>query len=454
MPKSKAITILLLVFFQLLPIRAGAITKKIGSSKLPNGLIVEEYRLGNGMQLLFVPDHSAPVFTYEVWYKVGSASESLDPKLKRTGLAHLFEHMMFRGTKSVKDFDKRLAGAGAAENNANTWFDRTCYFESLPKERLDLVFQLESDRMVNLALDDKLFHDELGAVIGEYKMDNDKPMRVAMDELMGIAFTKHPYRFDTMGTLEELHSFKVEDAQYFYKTYYAPNDATLILIGDFSVPQALQLSEKYYGKYKAQEIPKREPPVEPEQVEARRKAITHPLANSEIMLIGYKIPNINHPDAAALEVASAVLSYGDSSLLENALVDKGLASQVSSSSYKLRYPALFVVESHAAFGKKADEILRVIHGEIGRIKDGKITAAELERAKNQFLLSSYNDLQTQTSIADNLGEALVSSDNYRRNFEILEEVKKVSLADLIRIAKTYFVDAHSDTIVLSPEKRL
>ncbi len=432
---------------------AHAKASKVGSSKLPNGLEVQEYKLDNGMQLLLIPDHTAPVFSYQVWFKVGSATERLDPKLQKTGLAHLFEHMMFRGTKTVKDFDERISSAGAVGNNATTWLDRTCYFESLPKERLELIFQLEADRMANLDLDDKLFHDELGAVIGEYKMDKDKPMRVAFSELWDLAFTKHPYKYDTMGTIEELHSFKVEEAQYFYKTYYAPNNATLILIGDISVPKALALAEKYYGKYKSQVIPERIPPVEPEQKEARRKEVTHPLANSEIVLIGYKTPVINHPDGAALEVAAAVLSAGESSLLEQALVQKGIASSVSASAYKLRYPGLFVIEAQGAPGKSASEIIKTIHENVDKLIEGKIGEIQVARAKNQFLLSSYNDLDNQTNIAQSIGESLVSSDNYHRGFDILEEVKTVTTKELQRVAKTYFVDSQSSTVIISPEKQ-
>jgi predicted Zn-dependent peptidase len=361
--------------------------------------------------------------------------------------------MMFRGTKTVKDFDEQISSAGAVGNNATTWLDRTCYFESLPKERLELIFKLESDRMANLDLDEKLFKDELGAVLGEYKMDKDKPIRVANSELWDLAFTKHPYKYDTMGTNEELHSFTVEDAQYFYKTYYAPNNATLILIGDISVPKALALAEKYYGKYKSQEIPERIPPVEPEQKEARRKELTHPLANAEIVLIGYKTPAINHPDGAALEAAAAILAAGESSLLEQSLVQKGLASSVSASPYKLRYPGLFVIEVLAAPGKTANELIKAVHENIDKLIDGKIGEIQLARAKNQFLLASYNDLDIQTNIAQSIGESLVSSDNYHRCFDILQEVKTVTTKELQRVAKTYFVDSQSSTIVISPEKQ-
>ncbi|MGZ3696261.1 MAG: M16 family metallopeptidase, partial [Bdellovibrionota bacterium] len=305
-------------------------TEKIRSTKLPNGLPVEEYRLDNGLQILLVQDHSAPVFTYQVWFKVGSATEKMDPKLQKTGLAHLFEHMMFRGTAKVPDgdFAKQMSAAGESGLNATTWLDRTNYFESLPKDKLELAFTLESDRMANLALDDKLFKTELGAVFGERKMGRDKPSRVANDELWELAFDKHPYKWTTMGTTEELNSFTVDEANYFYKTYYAPNNATIILIGDFDTGKALHLAEKYYGKYKAQEIPHREPAPEAPQTAAREKEIFHPLATADLLEIGYHIPDSKNADIPALQVLGAVLSTGNGSIMEQELVQEGLASSI------------------------------------------------------------------------------------------------------------------------------
>jgi zinc protease len=433
---------------------AHAKTEKIRDTKLPNGLTVHEYRLQNGMQLLFVPDSSAPVFTYQVWFKVGSAQEKTDPKLHKTGLAHLFEHMMFRGTPRFPDqiFDQKLSEAGAVGINATTWIDRTNYFESLPKERLELAFDLESDRMTHLALDEKLFKTELGAVLGERKMGNDKPLRVASQELWNLAFDVSPYKWTTIGTEEELHSFTVDDANYFYKTYYAPNNATLILIGDFKVANALKLAEKYYGKIPSQKLPDHQVPEEAEQTKARKGEVKHPLANSEIGMLGFKIPNMLSPDMPALDVAAAVLAYGDGSWLEQELKQEGIVSQVTASPYKTRYPSLFVVSLQMAPGKETGQAVSVVENALDRLREGKVSAAELERAKNQYLLYSYGELLDQSNIGRTLGEALVSSDNYLRDFEILEQVKKVTVEDLQRVAKAYLTKERSSLLIVSPEK--
>jgi zinc protease len=427
-------------------------TEKVRSTKLPNGLQVQEYKLDNGMQILLVQDHSAPVFTYQVWFKVGSATEKLDPKLNKTGLAHLFEHMMFRGTATNPDgmFDKKMSTAGAVGLNATTWLDRTNYFESLPKDKLELAFQLESDRMANLALDDKLFKTELGAVFGERKMGRDKPARVASEELWDLAFDKHPYKWTTIGTTAELNSFTVDEANYFYKTYYAPNNAALILIGDFEPAKALRLAEKYYGKYKAQEIPHHTPLKEPAQTEARERDVNHPLATSDLLDIGYHIPDCRSPDLSALNVLGAVLAIGNGSILEQELVQEGIASSVSAGPMSLRYPSLFQVTINMVQGKSTDKALHVLKDALARIAKGELSEAELERGRNQYLLSNYSDLSNQSSIGQYLGEALVSSDDYLNEFNILEGTKKVTNADLQRVVKTYLTEENSSLIHLKP----
>ncbi|MCO5143310.1 MAG: insulinase family protein [Oligoflexia bacterium] len=430
-------------------------TEKVTETPLPNGLIVHEYKMQNGMRLLFVPERSAPVFTYQVWFRVGSATEKMDPKLKKTGLAHLFEHMMFRGTPKVPDgkFDTILSEAGATGLNATTWNDRTNYFESLPKESLDLVFRLESDRMANLVINEKLFKTELGAVIGEYKMNEDKPSRVAYRELYDLAFTVHPYKYTTLGTLEELNSFTVEEARFFYKKYYAPNNATLILLGDFEIPQAIKLAEKYYGKMKSQEIPEHVPPTEPAQEKLRTKEQIHPLAQTDLIMTGYHIPNINHQDIPALEVAASILAYGNGSYYEENLVQAGIASSASCYTAKSRYPSLFVTSVQLATGQDTKKALSVIEEGVNFVRKGKFSSTELERAKNQYLLYTYSELLSLSSIGSTLGESLMSSGSYTRDFEILEAIKAITKEQVVEAANKYFVDKNKNLLTLKPKAK-
>lgn len=433
---------------------APALPLKVREAKLPNGLVVHEYRMKNGLQLLLVPDHSAPVVTFQAWFKVGSAAERMDPKLQKTGLAHLFEHMMFRGTPKNPDqiFDQKLSAAGAVGMNATTWLDRTNYFESLPKEKLELAFELESDRMRHLVINEKLFKTELGAVLGEKKMRDDKPGSAAYEQIWGLAFDQAPYKWSVIGTFEELHSFTVADAMYFYKTYYAPNNAALIILGDFTIPRALALAEKYYGSMKSQPIPKKEAPVDPEQTAARVLNVAHPLANTDILMLGYRIPGILHNDMAALDVASSLLAYGNGSWLEQELVQEGVVSSVTASNGKTRYPGLFILSLQMAPGKSTDAALATVKSALERLRKGKISPAELERAKNQYLLNSYGELMSQSNLGRALGESLTSGDDYLRDLAILEQVKSVTVEDIQRVANSYFTDERSNLVKLSPEK--
>lgn len=436
-------------------LEASGKSTKVTETKLPNGLVVHEYKLHNGMQLLLIPDHSAPVFTYQVWFKVGSADEKLDPRLQKTGLAHFFEHMMFRGTKKVPmgQFDFRLSSAGSVGLNATTWLDRTNYFESLPKEKLELAFDLESDRMGNLIINEKAFKNELGAVIGELKMNKDKPARVASEEVWDLAFEKHPYKHTVIGTLEELNSFTVDEAMYFYRTYYAPNNATLILIGDFAIPRALALADKYYGSYEPKKLPTPEVPEEPEQTEMRKREVTHPLANANFLSLAYKIPSGAHADIAALELIGAILTTGDGSIMEQELVQTGIASSVGAGPYRTKYPSVFSVSIQMAPGKPDDKALSVLNNALDRIKNGQVSEAEIDRARNQYLLGSYNELLDASSIGRNLGESLVTTDNYLREFQMLDELKKVTAEDLKRVANAYLMDKRLSFVRVTPAEK-
>ncbi len=429
-----------------------ALTEKVTETKLPNGLVVHEYRMKNGMQLLFVPDHSAPVFTYQVWFKVGSAGEKMDPRLKKTGLAHFFEHMMFRGTKKVGEgqLDAKLSAAGSVGLNATTWLDRTNYFESLPKEKLELAFDLESDRMVNLVINEKAFKNELGAVLGELKVRKDKPGSIAYENVWELAYDVHPYKYSVIGTEEELNSFSVDDAMYFYKMNYSPNNASLILIGDFEIPKAIALAEKYYGKLEPKDLPKPEVPIEPIQEKMRRRELTHPLANSNFLYWGFKIPDGKSQDIATLEVIGAMLSTGDGSILERELVQTGNAASIGAGPGRHRYPGLFFVTIQMAPGKDDKLAFKSLEKALERFRDGDVTEPEIERARNQYLLGSYNELLNASSIGTNLGESLVTTDNYLREFQLIDELKKVTKEDIKRVANAYLVEKNSSLVRVTP----
>ncbi len=450
MLRNILISLVLFAFFPLPPKAQAA--EKVRVTKLPNSLEVHEYRLKNGLQVLIVPDHTAPVFTFQAWERVGSADEKLDPRLRRTGLAHFFEHMMFRGTKKVPDFDKTTSLLGKNGDNATTSYDRTNFFESVPKERLDKILEIEADRATNLIVNKKYFDAERGAVLGEYKMGLDKPQTIAHNTITDLAFEVSPYKYTIIGTEAEIKGFTVEDARYFYKTYYAPNNATLILLGDLDPAKTIALVEKHYGKMKSQDIPDRLPPEEPPQTAPRRKEVTHPLARNDLLMLAYHVPGMAHPDTASFEAIEAVLSYGESSILEQELVAAGYATSVAAYTYGLRLPQILIVQVNIAPEKDPAQVEKIVRNAVDRIAAGKLSEKEFVRGKNQYLMQAYTQIRSLPVVGDFLGESLRSG-NYLRAFDLLEEVKKLTPADLSRVAAKYLTLNNSSLVLVRPGKK-
>jgi len=427
--------------------------KKVKSTTLFNGETIQEYLFDNGLKLLVVPRHQAAIATYQMWFNVGSIHEKLDPKLKKTGLAHLFEHMMFRGTEKHPDgkFDELVARMGGEGQNATTSYYRTNYFESVPASQLGKLLELESDRMRNLKLDAGLIEKEKGAVVGEYRRHMDNPTGVAFDELMRLSYEKLPYRYTILGTEAEIKGFSLEEAKYFYQTFYAPNNATIIIVGDVFVDKLLELVDDHYGKMKRQEIPKTVMPEEPHQKKERRLSIDHPQATSETLLIGYKIPDVNSPTQLPLSLLSAHLSTGMESRLRKLLVDSGVAVNVAASVDN--QPDVFEIFVQLVEGKKSEQALAMIDRELKNIAMKGITDPDLLRALNQEKLSTYGGIVKNETLARFMGEYLMLSGNYLRGFEILEGYPKVSPKDVQAVAKEFLTIQNRTVIMIRPGKK-
>ncbi len=436
-----------------MPATSNAAYEKVETKTLFNGDKLHEYKLPNGLRVLLVPRHQAKVLTYQIWFQVGSVNEKLDPKLKKTGLAHLFEHMMFRGSKKYPDgkFDEITARLGGDKQNATTYFYRTNYFESIPSHQLEPLMELESDRMRELNLTSEIFEKEKGAVVGELRRHLDSAGSIAWDELMRTSYTEAPYRYTVLGTEEEIKGFTLEEAQYFYKTFYAPNNATIIVVGDTTEEKLLKLVDKYYGDMPSQVVPQAVMPVEPPQKKERKFETTHPHATSEVMMISYHIPPVNHKDAAPLQILSTHLSRGMESRLRKALIDKGLA--VGAHASAASRPDLFEFSIHMTEGKKAEAALAIIDREIASLKSKPIAKADFERAINQEKLSLYDDIAGSSELANWLGEFLMMSGNYMRGFEIIEEYQKISPKDVQRVAKAYLNKESRNVVVVRPLKK-
>jgi zinc protease len=427
----------------------------VSSNRLPNGLEAEEYRLPNGLRLFLVINPSAPVFNYQLWVHAGSLTEVMDPKLKRAGLAHLFEHMMFRGTKKNpgRDYDLKMSAAGQTGLNATTSYDRTNYFVSLPKDKLDFLLEIESDRFQNLIIDEALFKNELGAVLGELKMGNDRPGTVAYYDLMSLIFPTHPYGVNIIGFEADLKKMTVEEANYFYRTYYSPNNYTLVLVGDLDRAETLRLVGKYFGDMPAREIPHSDAQPEPLQTSPRRKNITHPAAENVSFYLGYRTTQDSSPDSAALEILGSILGNGDGSILQKALVDGGLASSIGVGQNGMRQAGVFLFVAQVRDGVKTAKIESRIEASLERIRQGKISEKELSRARNLLLLQKYNGLDDNSGIGELIAEGLLLNGDHMSLFRRIEELKKVDVKQVTAVAKKYMTKNLSSILVMSPEKK-
>lgn len=421
------------------------------SIELPNGLPFHRFELANGLRVYLVEDHSAPVFTFQIWFDVGSKHEKLDPKLNATGLAHLFEHMMFRGTPRFPDgeFDKILARAGVRDGNATTWLDRTNYYESLPREYLELVLDLESDRMVNLQIDERLLETEKGAVLGEYRMGLDDPDSVAMDHLFNTAYQVHPYRYTTIGTEEEIKSFTKEQSNYFYRKYYAPNNASILITGDVDPAQAQALIEKYFGGFQSQPIEVIPAPVEPPQTSERRFEFSHNQLTDPKLVLGYRIPDVRHEDTPALLVLQSILATGEGALLRKIWANTGLAVSADSDVFQFRDPSLLYISAEVQEGHEPEELLSALDESLKTLTKDTFSK-EVERAKNQLLLELYAAFESNASLADFMGEFIPTAGDPLYAFELVQKVEKIRPADVQRAVEQYLKPTNRSVIVGNP----
>ncbi len=444
-------SIVVLSYF-FIPALHAADYEKVKENTLFNGEKLSEYKLPNGLRVLLLPRHQAKVLTFQIWFNVGSLDEKLDPKLKKTGLAHLFEHMMFRGTEKVPDgkFDDLTSRMGAAGQNASTYFYRTNFFESIPSRQLEKLVVLESDRMQNLKLDHEGFEKEKGAVVGELRRHLDTPAGIANDALVAEVYEVSPFRYNILGTEEEIKGFSLEEAQYFYKTFYAPNNATIVVVGDTTEPELMNLVVKYYGPMKSQKIPKETVPVEPPQKKERIKEVLHPQATSEMLLMAYRSAPVESQDMIPLSLLSAHLTSGMESRLRKILIDKGIA--VGAAAFTMNQPDLFEFYVQLAEKHKAEEAIKVIDAEIASLQRKPIGHDAFTRALNQELLGLYSSMGNNSEMAGWLGDYLTVGNDYMRGFEIIEGYKKLTPADLTKVSKKYLVKHNRSIVIVRPQK--
>ncbi len=410
---------------------------------------VKKAVLKNGLKIIVVQDPSSPTFAYQTWFTVGSINEVPG----KTGLAHLFEHMMFKGTQKYKDgqFDALLEAAGVEGENAFTSNDHTVYVQELPKEKLDLIVELESDRMTQLVVDDHSFKTEREVVQNERRFRKENSAEGTMYEvLFENLFTVHPYRWPVIGYEQDLNVMNAQDARDFYERFYSPERATIVVVGDVNANEVYRKIERAYGSIVAKNTTNPEIKYDPPQTAQIRKKLSLNITNQKLWM-AYHVPGEDSPDSPILEAIQAVISDGRNSRLERALVDSGISTSISSGAFGFKDPSVFVFMSDLQKGKSAAVAETVILREIERLKKTLVSEAELQRAKNLYRFHFLNRISTSKGLAHFLGDSESSFGDFQKGMDFQKQVQAVTPQMIQDTVKKYF-NTHNLTILVGAPK--
>ena len=404
----------------------------------------------NGLRVVVLEDHGAPIVSYQTWYGVGSRHESPG----RTGMAHLFEHLMFNQTESVGpgEFDRLIERTGG-DTNAATSVDWTYYRDTVPARDLELVMRLEADRMQNLTLAAPQLEAEREVVINERLMRVEDDVDGFLDEqLFRSAFTTHPYHWPTLGWSDDLRATTVEDLLGFYRDHYAPNNATLVIVGDVDTDVVQKLVSQYYGPIESSSLKQSpEPGPEPAQTAERRQELERPVV-ADRAVIGYKVPGQSHVDWPALELLAGLLcSSGPSARLQRLLVsDLQLASTVYGSVTPFRDPGLFEIGFTMTRQHRADEALHHLDRVIGDILANGVDLPELQKVHNCVETDFWCGMSTLDGKAEALGHFEIVAGDFRELFTLAKRQAAVTASDLVRVAGTYLRRDQRTIVIAKP----
>jgi zinc protease len=401
------------------------------------GHLVERLRFGNGLRLLMLVDTRAPVVSYNTWYRVGSRHE----REGKTGIAHLFEHLMFNETKHLAAgrFDVLMERAGA-ETNAATWNDWTFYYENLPRDQVAVAVRLEAERMHNLVLRERPVASEKEVVANErrYRVEDDVEGTVS-EQLWAHAFREHPYHHPTIGWMDDILNFTPADCRSFYRTWYAPNNATVVVVGDLDPATLLPLMRKHYGAIKSAKIPRESLPVEAQQDEERAVTLDRATPTDKVS-VGYKSPGMGHPDHAALSVLAEALTGGRTARLYRDLVTQAeLATDVAGWASTFRDPGLWEISVTGRGDANADALLRALDARLMALRVEPITTDERDRATARMELSFLRNLETAGGKAEQLGFFDTVLGDPAGGFARLDAIRAVTPQRIADVAKRYLV---------------
>jgi zinc protease len=407
---------------------------------------VKTFTLKNGMKFLVIEDNSIPNANMYLFYRVGSRNEHQGI----TGLSHFFEHMMFNGAKKYgpKLFDQTMEFNGGA-NNAYTTENVTVYTNWFPASATEVIFDLEGDRIASLSIDPKMVESERGVVLSERRTGlENSPWRMLSEAVQGTAFQEHPYHWPVIGYEDDMKNWTQADLERYFKTYYAPNNAVVVISGSVKTEEIKKLAEKYLEPIPAQPAPPKINIVEPAQTGERRITVQKDVANPYLM-IAYHVPEAKHEDYYALNILSSLLSNGKSSRLYSALVDKKQLATAAFTGYDDSFdPTLFQFYATAATGVHESEVEKAIYEEIEKIKKDGVTEAELQKTKNQKLMEFYDQVETINGKSNNIGTYEVFFGDYRKMFDAPAAYNKVTADDVKRVANKYFTKPNRTVGVL------
>jgi zinc protease len=441
--KNKLFSITCLLFVAVLPVPTFAAIETIF-----------EKTLANGLRVIVKEDRRAPTAVHMVWYRAGA----MDEKDGTSGVAHVLEHMMFKGTRTLKpgEFNKRVAEAGGRDN-AFTSLDYTAYFQIVPKTALPEMMQLEADRMANLQLTPEEFASEIQVVMEERRLrTDDNPEARVYESMKAAAFTAHPYRRPIIGWMDDLQNLTWQDARDWYRAWYAPNNAYVVVVGDVDHREVFKLAEQNYGKYKAQPLPVRKPQNEPQQQGARRVTVKAP-AQLPYILMAWKAPKLLDIDKDrepfALEVLSSLLDGNDAARLPKRLVRGEKIAQSAGAGYdaSVRGETQFILAGQPAAGRTIAELETALKAEIRRIQEEGVTEEELKRIKTQTIAAQVYKRDSLMAQAMEIGHAEASGVHWRDIDKLLDKIRSVTAAEVQAVAKKYFTDDTLTVAVLDPQ---
>ncbi|HXN65182.1 MAG TPA: pitrilysin family protein [Candidatus Acidoferrales bacterium] len=404
------------------------------------------------MKLLVEEDHSIPNVALYIFYRVGSRNE----RPGTTGISHFFEHMMFNGAKKYGPgaFDRTMENAGGA-NNAYTSNDVTVYHHRFPPSALETVFDLEADRIENLAFDLDKIESERGVVSSERRMSVDSSNAGILDEqLWAAAYIAHPYQWPVIGWMVDIENWTVDDLKRHFQMGYSPSNATMVVVGDIVADDVVRLATQYIEPIAAHAPPPKVTTREPEQIGERRITVRK-FAQLPILMIGYHVPETSHPDYYALRVLQTILFAGQSSRMYHRLVDRDqLALSVRGSMQVALDPTLFIISAQPKTGVEPAAVENAIYAEFEKVKDGGVSEIEVGKAKNILLAQFYRQMKTDNGRANAIGTYQVFFGDYQKLYEAACEYERVSAGDVRRIARVYFEEKNRTVATLIPEAKV